>query len=65
MTGEPTEVLGLEKWGDKQGQPNCPAIKKPKVQNTVSIPSKCSKCGAEFPSRSKMFKHIRETHDIE
>lgn len=57
VTGELTDLLGFEKWGDRANH-----VKKPKRQATVAIVSECTQCGAEFPSRSKMFKHIREVH---
>eukprot|EP00656_Telonema_subtile_P038059 TRINITY_DN4260_c0_g2_i2.p1 TRINITY_DN4260_c0_g2~~TRINITY_DN4260_c0_g2_i2.p1 ORF type:complete len:463 (-),score=96.96 TRINITY_DN4260_c0_g2_i2:312-1700(-) len=57
VTGELTDLLGHEKWGDRAD-----FVKKPKRQATVAIAAECNQCGVEFPSRSKMFKHIREAH---
>eukprot|EP00658_Telonema_sp_P-2_P041374 TRINITY_DN2958_c0_g1_i5.p1 TRINITY_DN2958_c0_g1~~TRINITY_DN2958_c0_g1_i5.p1 ORF type:complete len:277 (+),score=102.44 TRINITY_DN2958_c0_g1_i5:79-831(+) len=60
VTGEHDDLCGLEKWGDKIGQLNVSSKKR--KEPPPSIPSTCGTCGAEFPSRSKMFKHLKEEH---
>ena len=58
VTGELGELLGIEKWGDRTEH----ARKPQKRQALQAIAAQCTQCGTEFPSRSKMFKHIREEH---
>lgn len=60
-TGTVEDVCGVDKWGDLGDGPN--VRKKPKLQASVPKPSECNKCGQSFPSRSKLFKHLREAHD--
>ena len=36
--------------------------KKAKIEPSVAKPATCDLCGVDFPSRSKMFKHIKSEH---
>jgi len=62
VLGDDGDVRGQDKW-HPNGPPEGVNTRKRKKQASVCKPATCGTCKQEFPSRSKMFKHIREEHD--